>query len=54
MHRLRRFTTFLRRHRARRAFRQNYIAWKKTGCAAARLNVAILAVRLRELEGNPA
>jgi hypothetical protein len=51
---LRRLAIRRRLMRARRAFRSNYIEWKKTGSAAAKLNVNILAARLRELEGTPA
>lgn len=51
MHLLIRLALRRRIQRARRAFRANYIAWKKTGCPAAKLNVTILAIRLREMEG---
>lgn len=50
MHLLRRLALRRRILRARRAFRQNYIDWKKTGSSAARLNLSILAARLREME----
>lgn len=50
MHYIRRLALRRRIQRARRSFRQNYIDWKKTGSSAARLNVNILAARLREME----
>lgn len=49
-HLLRRIVLSPRLHRARRGFRQNYIEWKKTDSTAAKLNVTILAARIREME----
>ena len=54
MNPFRRLMLYRRHRRARRAFRQNFIAWKSTGCTAAWTNVNILAARLRELEGKAA